>query len=50
MVVKDWMGEKRGEGRWRIEVRKPKSERAKAKAANERHSGDGWVGEAHEAA
>ena len=24
MVVKDWMGEKRGEGRWRIEVRKPK--------------------------
>jgi hypothetical protein len=26
------------------------SERAKAKAANERHSGDGWVGEAHEAA
>ena len=24
MVVKDWMGEMRGEGRWRIEVRKPK--------------------------
>jgi hypothetical protein len=23
MVVKDWMGEKRGEGRWRIEVKKP---------------------------
>jgi hypothetical protein len=23
MVVTDWMGEKRGESRWRIEVRKP---------------------------
>jgi hypothetical protein len=26
------------------------NERAKAKAANEGHRGDGWVGEAHEAA
>ena len=24
MVVRDWLGEKRGEGRWRIEVKRPK--------------------------
>lgn len=24
MIVKDWEGEKRGEGRWWIEMRRPK--------------------------